>query len=129
MSSEDGDNVPALTYADWRAYLKAGDLVGLECESCGTVTATPKRACVECGDRNLDTHTLPNVGVVHSETTITVPPVGFEGPYQVAVVDLGDTKILGRIGGDEEVNIGTTVECTDTVELDGMPAPMFEPVE
>ena len=125
MSSE--NDIP-LSYADWRAYLKAGDLVGLECRSCGHVTATPKRACVECGDRSLDTHTLPNVGVVHSETTITVPPVEFEGPYQVAVVDLGDAKILGRIGGDENVDIGATVECTDTVELDGMPAPLFEPV-
>jgi uncharacterized OB-fold protein len=118
-----------LSYADWRAYLEDGDLVGLECRSCGHVTATPKRACIDCGDRNLDTHVLPNVGTVHSETTITVPPVGFEGPYQVAVIDLGEAKCMGRIEGEERVEIGDSVEFVDTVELDGMPAPAFEPIE
>lgn len=119
----------ALPYADWRDHLEEGALVGLECRSCGHVTATPKRACIECGDRNLDVYPLPDTGTVHSETTITVPPVGFDGPYQVAVIDLGETKVMGRIEGTEGVQIGDFVEFVDTVKLDGMPAPAFEPVE
>ncbi|EFW91409.1 hypothetical protein ZOD2009_14921 [Haladaptatus paucihalophilus DX253] len=129
MSGDRTSESGPLAYADWRDRLEDGELVGLECRSCGHVTATPKRACIDCGDRILDTCSLPTTGTVHSETTITVPPVGFEGPYQVGVIDLGETKLMGRIRGDEGVEIGASVEFADTVELDGMPAPVFEPVE
>ncbi|WP_423746748.1 OB-fold domain-containing protein (plasmid) [Haladaptatus sp. SPP-AMP-3] len=127
MSGDRTSESGPLTYADWRDRLEDGELVGLECRSCGHVTATPKRACIDCGDRILDTCPLPTTGTVHSETTITVPPVGFEGPYQVSVIDLGETKLMGRIRSDEGVEIGASVEFVDTVELDGMPAPVFEP--
>jgi uncharacterized OB-fold protein len=127
--SENERTSNVLSYADWRDHLESGDLVGLECRFCGHVTATPKRACIECGDRNLDVHHLPDTGTVHSETTVTVPPVGFKGPYQVAVIDLGEAKVMGRIEGEEYVEIGGSVEFVDTVELDGMPAPVFEPME
>ncbi|WP_266075655.1 Zn-ribbon domain-containing OB-fold protein [Haladaptatus caseinilyticus] len=125
MSSDDEiDENGGLTYAEWRTRLESGDLVGLECRSCGHVTATPKRACIDCGGRNLTSNHLPHAGTVHSETTITVPPVGVDGPFQVGIVELGDARLLGRVEGD--VEIGDTVELSGTVEVDGMPAPMFE---
>ncbi|SIQ84514.1 Uncharacterized OB-fold protein, contains Zn-ribbon domain [Haladaptatus litoreus] len=131
MTSErsDGrvDSEVGLTYAEWRKHLESGNLVGLECSSCGHVSATPKRACGECGDRNLEPRDLPETGEVHSETTITVPPVGVEGPYQVAIVDLGDAQLLGRIEGS--VEIADEVTFTTTIEIEGMPAPVFSPLD
>ncbi|GAA0245529.1 Zn-ribbon domain-containing OB-fold protein [Haladaptatus pallidirubidus] len=128
MSSDDGVGAEiSMTYADWREHLEAGNLVGLECSSCGHVTATPKRACGECGGRVFDRRDLPQTGEVRSETTITVPPVGVEGPYQVAIVDLGDANLLGRMEGG--VEIGDGVEFTGTIEIEGMPAPVFEPLD
>ncbi|WP_458188437.1 Zn-ribbon domain-containing OB-fold protein [Haladaptatus sp. NG-WS-4] len=126
MSPSDREESETVTYAEWREHLEAGRLVGLQCRSCGHVTATPKRACIDCGDRDLVSHELPQQGEVHSETTIAVPPTGLEGPYQVALVELGDTRLLGRIEG--RVEIGDAVEFTDSTTMDGMPAPVFEPV-
>lgn len=114
----------SLTYAEWRNHLESGALVGLECRSCGHITATPKRACGDCGGRDLEPHHLAQSGEVHSETTITVPPVGVEGPYQVGIVDLDDAHLLARIEGG--VEIGDAVEFAGTIEIDGMPAPVFE---
>ncbi|WP_049971418.1 Zn-ribbon domain-containing OB-fold protein [Haladaptatus cibarius] len=126
--SDDNRNTEVgLTYAEWREQLESGNLVGLECSSCGHVTATPKRACGECGGRNLELHDLPETGAVHSETTITVPPVGVEGPYQVAIVDLGDAHLLGRIEGSVEIE--DEVAFTTTIEIEGMPAPVFSPLD
>lgn len=125
--SDQFEESETISYAEWREHLEAGELFGLRCQSCGHVTATPKRACIACGDRDLTPYELPQQGDVHSETTITVPPEGVEGPYQVALVQLGDARLLGRIEG--RVEIGDTVEFTDSIELDGMPAPVFEPVD
>ncbi|WP_227377342.1 Zn-ribbon domain-containing OB-fold protein [Haladaptatus halobius] len=125
MSSNDPSEGDAVTYADWREHLDAGELLGLECRSCGHVTATPKRACIDCGDRELASRRLPQTGEVHSETTINVPPAGVEGPYQVAIVDLGDAHLLGRIEG--RVEVGDAVEFVDSIETKGMPAPVFAP--
>ncbi len=127
-ADEEGETTATLTYADWCERLESDDLVGLECVSCGHVTATPKRACGDCGSRNLEPTALPQTGEVHSETTITVPPVGVEGPYQVAIVDVGDASLLGRVG-EGTVEIGDRVEFVGTIESEGMPAPVFEPLD
>ena len=114
-------------YDEWRENLESGVLLGLKCESCGHVTATPKRACLSCGSQELEATELPKGGTVYSETTINVPPMEVDGPYQVAVVDLGDTRLLVRVDGTTE--IGDTVEFTDTVVMANLPAPVFKPVE
>lgn len=114
-----------LTYGDWRAGLEEGTLLGLECASCGHRTASPKAACIACGARDLDTVTLPTDGIVHSETTIAVAPTGFEGPYQVAIVDLGDVRLLARIDG--EADIGDSVTFAGGTDDSTHPAPVFEP--
>ena len=115
-----------LDYVEWADRLRDGELLGQECAECGHTTAAPKAACAQCGSRTIATVTLPTTGTVHSETTIAVAPEGFEGEYQVAVVRLGDAKILGRI--DDTVEIGDRVSFTDVVVADDHPAPVFTPV-
>lgn len=125
-SSEAIRDTASLGYDGWREALEAGTLVGVRCRACGHVSATPKRACPDCRTRDLDAVELPDRGTVHSETTINVAPEGFEGPYQVAVVILGEARLLVRIDGS--VEIGETVEFSGTVEESGDPGPVFEPV-
>jgi uncharacterized OB-fold protein len=128
LSSDDAARTPDdVDYEEWREQLEAGVLLGLECRSCEHVTATPKRVCINCGARELDAVELPTRGTVHSETTIEVTPEGFDGPYQVIMVELGSVNLLVRV--DDAVEIGDAVEFSGAVVPADLPAPVFEPVE
>ena len=102
-----------LTHGEWNRAVREGELLGQHCDDCGRTQGTPKAACPHCGSRDLETVELSTEGVVYTETTINVPPEGIdERGYQVAVVDLGDARVMGRLV-DQEVDIG------DRVVLDG----------
>lgn len=113
-----------LEYGEWADALRGGELLGQECADCGHITAAPKAACARCGSRSLDTILLPTEGKVYSETTITVPPKGFEGEYQLAIVELGKARVLARI--ESAVEIGDRVAFADVIETNAHPAPTFE---
>lgn len=113
----------ALCHAGWTRALEDGDLLGQRCGACGATTATPKAACVRCGGRDLSVERLPTAGTVHSVTTIGVAPEGLDGGYDVAVVDLGPARILGRVDGTAD--IGDAVTLDGTVTADGGRAPRF----
>lgn len=115
-----------LSYDEWAETLREGELIGQACEECGNVTATPKAACTECGSRSLSRTTLPEEGTVYSETTINVPPEGYERGYKVGIVELGDTgaRVLGRL--DEDAEIGDEVVFEGAFQHDEEPAPVFE---
>ena len=120
------DRQDLLTHAEWARALRDGDLRGQRCLECGHETAAPKAACVRCGERSLETITLPTEGTVVSTTTIAVAPTAFESPYQVAIVELGDARVLGRLEGDAEIGDRVTfVGALETGEDDGEPAPVF----
>ncbi len=113
-----------LTHDEWAKAVRDGDLLGQQCDECGAVIGSPKAACVECGARALETVSLPTTGTVYTETTIGVAPSEFDGPYRVAVVDLGEARVLARLEGDAA--IGDAVELAGVVETDdGDPAPLF----
>ena len=113
----------SLTYNDWAEAVRDGELVGLECDDCGNITGAPKAACTDCGSRSLSRVSLPVEGTVYSETTVAVAPEGLEGGYKVGVVEVGETRVLGRL--DDEAEIGDEVEFLDVFEKDGEPAPVF----
>lgn len=116
-----------LTHAEWSEAVRDGDLLGQTCPDCGKTQATPKAACPHCGSLDLETVELSTEGVVYSETTINVPPLGIdERGYQVVVVELGGARVMGRLDGDR-VEIGDEVVVTGYVEDDdGYVAPLFE---
>jgi uncharacterized OB-fold protein len=120
-----------LTYADWATAVTEGRLLGQACGDCGHVAGTPKGACAHCGARELETVELPTEGEVYTETTINVPPEGFtERGYQVAVVQVGDARVMARLEPDADAEIGEAVALSGHVDTDeGHPAPVFEPVE
>lgn len=114
-------------YSEWRELLEEGVLLGTECGACGWTTATPKRRCIDCGSEQLAGIKLPSNGIVYSETTINVTPVGFDDSYQIAIVDLAGTLLTARIDG--AVTIDDRVRFSDIITADGRPAPVFEAIE
>jgi uncharacterized OB-fold protein len=95
----------------------------MACADCGHIAGVPKSVCHACHSRSTSATELPTSGTVYSETTIEVTPEGLDDRYQVAIVDLGDTRVLARVDG--EVAIGDSVEFQGSVEYDDMPGPVF----
>jgi hypothetical protein len=121
-----GETTP--DYDQWTTTLREEQaLIGQRCPGCGHETAAPKAACVRCGTRALETVRFPTEGTIYATTTIHVAPDGFEGPYDVALIDLGEARTLGRVRG--EPGIGARVAIVDVFESEEGPVPVFEPVE
>ncbi|PSQ34783.1 hypothetical protein BRD11_03405 [Halobacteriales archaeon SW_12_69_24] len=118
-----------LTHEAWTAAVRDGRLLGATCGDCGATVGTPTAACPHCGARSMESVELSTRGTVYTETTIEVPPAGISaGGYQVAVVDFGDARVLGRLD-DQDVAIGDDVVLAGYVEDEqGYPAPRFEAV-
>lgn len=123
MSVDDYVEDGRLTTGGWRDALEDGQLLGQECRDCGHVTAAPKAACVRCGSRAVDAVELPETGTVYSVTRIEVAPEGFDAPYHVAMVALGDGRITVRL--DDEAAIGETVTFEGAASTPEGPAPRF----
>ena len=117
------------THDAWAEAVRDGRLLGATCRDCGATVGAPTAACPHCGARRLELVDLPTRGAVYTETTIEVPPAGVkERGYQVAVVDLGNARVMGRLD-DEAVAIGDDVVLAGFLEDDqGNPAPRFEAV-
>lgn len=116
-----------LSHAEWSEALLDGVLLGQRCRDCGRETGAPKAACIDCGSRELETIELPRRGVVHTETTIQVPPEGFKRGYQIVVVELGDARVTGRVD-DPGVEIEDEVELTEGRRTESGVAAVFEAV-
>lgn len=116
-----------LTHERWNEAVRKGELLGQRCPDCGATQGTPKAACPHCGSRELETTELPTSGTVYTETTINVPPVGLdERGYQVAIVRLGDARVMGRLV-DQDVEIGDRVVLSGyDDDDDGYATPRFE---
>ncbi|ELY37751.1 Zn-ribbon domain-containing OB-fold protein [Natronorubrum tibetense] len=114
-----------LTYEDWAKALREGTLLGQRCGDCAHVTGAPKAACARCGSLDLETIELSTTGEVFTETRLEVVPEGYERPHHVVLVSLGDARVMAHV--PEAVEIGQQIELTDTLEVDGAVAPVFEP--
>lgn len=119
--SDDG----RLTHKEWKQALEDDVLLGQACADCGHETAAPKAACARCGSRDVDAVELPTAGTVYTETTVSVAPQQFgdDAPYTVAIVTLGDARVMARVEGT--VDIGDDVRLQGHVEADGEVAPLF----
>jgi uncharacterized OB-fold protein len=72
-------------------------------------------------ERPPQAESLPHIGAgtVYTETVVWSPPERYvnDAPYQIAIVDLGEKRVTGRILG-ERVAIGDAVEFVE--ERDGV---------
>jgi len=113
------------TARHWRLKSQRYNLVGEECDNCGTKLFPPRDVCLECEAPAKELFTFTGVGEVYSYTTIYDAPAGFEeyAPYTVALVKLEEgplvTAQLTDINPDD-VAIGQEVEMvTRKMRTDG----------
>jgi uncharacterized protein len=88
-------------------------LEGQRCRACAAVQFPPRPACGACGSRDAAPHRFSGRGTVYSFAEVAQPPLGFSGPYMVALVDLEEgvrvTAQLTDVDPDQ-VAIGMPVE-------------------
>jgi uncharacterized OB-fold protein len=85
-----GVSLPAYDRAfDSKLGLQAG-----KCATCGTLALPPRHRCLECGSEERHPLTpLPRDGVVYTAISVHVPVPGLRSPYDLAIVELGDTGV------------------------------------
>lgn len=97
-----------LTHRQFYEGLKAGELLGLKCRSCGAYTVPPKISCAECGHTELEVTRLGGGAEIRTFTIIRVAPEGFLAPYAVALAELDEGPWL--MGNVEGVNPAEALE-------------------
>ncbi len=99
----------------WRKIKPRYNLIGTECQNCGTSYFPPRIVCRKCGraSKMVDKKFSGN-GEVYSYSKIMVPPDTFkdEAPYTVGVIKLDEGPMVeGHIlENGHEINIGTRVK-------------------
>ena len=113
------------TSRHWRLKSQRYNLVGEECDNCGTKLFPPRDVCLECEAPAKELFTFTGVGEVYSYTTIYDAPAGFEEytPYTVALVKLDEGPLVTAQLTDidpDNVAIGQEVEMvTRKMRSDG----------
>lgn len=91
-----------LTFKDYNEALKKNKLLGLKCNSCGTVTVPPKMVCRQCASPDMDITELNGKGKIETFTTVNVAPEGREDecPYMIVLAELDEGPwIMGNLTG------------------------------
>jgi len=111
----------------WRLRSTLLRLRATRCLDCGYVSFPPKAACPKCGSRNIVREELPKEGKVLTYTILNVPIKGFEdqAPLIVALIKLGDARVLAQLTDVKPEDIKTGMEVIATVRrtaptLDGV---------
>jgi uncharacterized OB-fold protein len=109
---------------------KAGRLMILRCDDCGTYIHLPKPACRSCGGERLSPAEVSGRGVVHSFTVSHTPLPGFDPPFAIVLVELEEQKglrlVTNLVGVDPaDVRIDTPVEVVFTPVADDVTLPLF----
>ncbi len=88
---------------DVQAYmdgLKAGKIIGFECNECHNKWVTILNYCPVCGSENVKDSELSTSGKVLTFTIQKVPPTQYQekAPYAIAIIQLDDgAKVQARI--------------------------------
>ncbi|KPK05904.1 MAG: hypothetical protein AMS20_05565 [Gemmatimonas sp. SG8_28] len=107
---------PHTKVAEFATHLKDGRLVGSRCAACGAHTFPPRADCDACMSPDFTLVEVSGRGVVHTYTTISAAPSGFEqlAPYRLGLVDLEDggraLACFGDTLADADVAIGMPVQ-------------------
>ena len=87
-----------LTYDQYQQGLERGELPGLKCNSCDSVTFPPMVRCRECSGTDLEIVELAGEGVIRTFTVIRVAPEGVPAPYIVAMAEIDEGAwVMGNL--------------------------------
>ncbi len=103
--------------AHWRKYKERYRLLGMKCDTCGSIRFPLGNVCPNCRRMGkIKPIQLSGKGKVYSYTVIRSAPEGFEAftPYTIAVVELEEgVRITSQVVDckPEDVQIGMPVEA------------------
>ncbi|MCB2191142.1 MAG: Zn-ribbon domain-containing OB-fold protein [Deltaproteobacteria bacterium] len=101
---------------DFIDYLEKGQVAGTKCNTCGEVFFPPRAQCYKCRDAaEIEWFQVQGSGKLATYSELKYAPTGFteDLPYAIAVLDMGDYKLFGRIGDVplDEVKVGMELEA------------------
>ncbi len=79
-----------LTSKQWRQAFREGKFLGLKCRQCGAYTVPPQKVCSGCRSEDMEVVELSGNGELKTFTVTQVAAEGFEAPYIIALVALGE---------------------------------------
>ena len=89
-----------LTFRRYQQALEEGQLLGLRCQACQTVTVPPQAVCRSCGGRQLEEKPIKKTGTLKTFTVIRVAAEGWNPPFIVALVETDDGAwVMGNLEG------------------------------
>jgi uncharacterized protein len=91
-----------LAFTDYNKALKENRLLGLKCNSCGTINVPPRMTCRKCTDTDMEIVTLTGRGRIKTFTVVHVSSGARqeESPPIVVLVELDEGPwIMGNLGG------------------------------
>ena len=117
--------------AGFWAAAQRGELVLRVCADCGRVLHLPKAFCHGCRGWNTGWRATPGRGRLYSLTVVEhqVHPA-FPVPYTIVLVELdgsGGARLLGRLPGRHDLEIGTPMRVRFEDLRDGTVLPQWEP--
>jgi uncharacterized OB-fold protein len=87
-----------LTYDQYQQGLERGELPGLKCNACNSVTFPPMARCRECNGTDLEITEIAGEGTIRTFTVIRVAPEGMTPPYVVAMVEIDEGAwVMGNL--------------------------------
>lgn len=101
-------NITAYAKEYWEG-LKKRKLKAQKCSKCGEAFFPPRVRCPKCLSKELGWVELGGKGELYSWSEIHVPPLAFEKPYVLGIIDLEERvgRIITRIDAKpEELKIG-----------------------
>jgi uncharacterized OB-fold protein len=84
------------------------------CRCCGAGWFPPVDHCPTCRSDDLSPTTAPGAAVVYASTVVRVGAAGFDAPYTLAYVDVGDVRVLAHLRTPDGAAVapGTPVRLT-----------------
>jgi uncharacterized OB-fold protein len=89
-------------------------LEGQRCAACGALRFPPRPSCAACRASAAEPYRFSGRGTVFSFAEVAQPPLGFSGPYLVALIELEEgVRITAQLTDVDpgEVAIGMPVEA------------------
>ena len=87
-----------LTYDQFQQGLERGELLGLKCNTCNSVTFPPMTRCRECNGTDLKITEIAGEGTMRTFTVIRVAPEGMTSPYIVAMAEIDEGAwVMGNL--------------------------------
>ena len=131
---------PPFTSASFYRYLKEGRMMGVRCQQCGDLSATPRPICRACHSQDLEWTPLSGRGELTTFTAISIAPTvmaekgfGRNNPYCSGIVTLDEGPRVSAFIAEvdarnpESIPLGLALEVDFSAVDQDRPGLVFKP--